>query len=288
MNVNCLWLLFNERFGCSTYMFRTFFRIISVFFIGIGLFLLGANFTGLILGNNVWYKPPAIELSENHAPYNGTQGIPAIKRDEEPLSYAIKMTAWVNQYSSHWGMDKITFSNIPVMAAPFAYSWVIWSIGAFHALVNSNYKLEFCNAEKALERGWGYCSQRSLILQDILRKNGLRARTVKINNHVILLFWPDQEREYILDPDFNIVIPLPLQYVAEHPEITYPLYDKFNNKDTRNYYFPGKWQERGDKEYGCISQARLLYYSIIQWFVPVLLILTGLFIIRKKYFYRKD
>lgn len=265
-------------------MNRMFFRIVSIFFMGTGLFLLGANFIGLILGDNVWVKPPSIELSENHKSYNSHAAIPSIKMGEDPLSYAIKMTEWVNQHSCHWRMDKIAFSNIPVMAAPFTYSWVLWSIGAFHALTNSDYVLEFCNAEKALERGYGYCSQRSLILQDILRKQDLNARTVKINNHVILLFWPGEHLEYILDPDFNIVIPLPLQYVTDHPEITYPLYDRFNKPETRNYYVSGDWQKRGSKEYGCHSEGLLLYYSIIQWFVPVLLILLGLFLIRKKYF----
>lgn len=237
----------------------------------LGLCLLIINLAGTALGDSVWSRPEKIVLSEHFSPFSKSGFKPIPADNESAFDFACRMNTFVHDHTSHFFDDENTFSNIDVVAAPFLWSWPLWLRGFWAALGGKDFVLEFCEAEKGLERGYGFCSQRSLILQDILRRNGLKARTTKLFGHVVCLFWHDGH-EIILDPDYGVVIPHSLDEVHNNTDILKKYVDGIALEHLLPIFEAARWRERGDREYDCMSNGQLMAASIVQWGTPALLL----------------
>jgi hypothetical protein len=75
----------------------------------------------------------------------------------------------------------------------------------------------------ALTVGVGYCSQQALALTGFLRERGVEARTVGLDGHVVTVA-VTPVGEWVLDPDYGVVIRHPLAEVARSPDIVRSVY----------------------------------------------------------------
>ena len=72
---------------------------------------------------------------------------------------------------------------------------------------------------RAVERGVGLCSQQAIIVEELLRKNGIPAAIVGLSGHVVVRAQvdPDRRRWWVLDADYGVVIPEDLATLERNP-----------------------------------------------------------------------
>ncbi len=75
----------------------------------------------------------------------------------------------------------------------------------------------------ALRLGVGYCSQQSLVLAHFLQENGVEARVAALGGHVVVAA-QREAGEWILDPDYGVVLPFSLQRAREDAEAVRSIY----------------------------------------------------------------
>lgn len=252
----------------------------------LGSFLMIINFWGLYQGANIWPKPEKIYKSKNHEPFSRENFRIERKPGEADFDYAKRMTLYVHSHTNYYFAYRNSLGNIDVMVAPFAWCWPLWLRGAWAVCTGNKFSVEFCNAEKALERGYGFCSQRALILQDILRRDGMSARARDLYGHVVCTAIIDG-REVVLDPDYGFASSHELGDFHEYPELLfaymdYGLFPKY--RYISSVYRKGAWIGNRDGKYACKSDFELFWWRVIQWGLPLLFIyfsLNGLIVRRK-------
>lgn len=265
-------------------------RIVLLWFLGIlGCFLMLINFLGLYQGDNIWFQPEKIYRSKNHEPFSHENFKTERRVDESKFDYAKRMTLYVHAHSNHYFDEINRFDNIHIMVAPFAWCWPLWVRGFWAVCTGNKFSVEFCNAKKAMERGYGFCSQRALALQDILRRNGVAAKTRGLYGHVVCTATIDG-REVVLDPDYGYAASESLEDFHQKPElllnyIDTQLYPEAYSEHLLPIYMAARWREHGDREYACKSDFELFLWRLAQWAVPLILIyfsINGMIRGRKK------
>lgn len=256
-------------------------KIFFIFLLFLGLFLFAANMLGVIRADHIWPSPPPMGSLDDYRPFSRKEFNPARGPGEDVITFATRMNLYVHRHTRHYFFDKNTLNNIDVMSAPFSWSWPLWVCGFFAALTGEKFSVEFCDSERGLERGYGYCSQRALILQDILRKNRLPAEAVDLDGHVVCLLHA-RGNEIVLDPDFGTIIPHSLEFIRNNPEIL----EKYMNENkvglVRSIYEAGHWLLQKRSDYHCFSNFDLLAINLVAWLVPLALIIAGFLGLRRK------
>jgi hypothetical protein len=91
------------------------------------------------------------------------------------------------------------------------HNWILWLLGV---VVPSRFRfLEFRNARYALERGFGLCSQAALALADLLSRARIPVAIAQLEGHVVVTAETAPGRWIVLDPDYGITIPMPLERI---------------------------------------------------------------------------
>lgn len=210
----------------------------------------------------------------DYCPFSREHFDAAIKNGETTLDFAARMNTFVNRHTVHYFFDNNTLGNIDVMSTPLSWSWPLWLCGLWGAISGNKFSVEFCDSVRGLERGYGYCSQRALILLDILRRNHLYARIVDLEGHVVCLL-NDSQKEVVLDPDFGVVIPHTLEYIRNNPDILRMYMDESSIGLVRSIYEEGRWIGRKSGEYHCFSNFDIAAITAAAWLVPLVLLAFG-------------
>ena len=180
----------------------------------LGLFLLGVNIAGHLMGSGIFFHPghipgrPAIPLKD--------LSLLQMKMDERPYDYAARMNSLIFFSMHHYFTTEMDFNNIHKTAVPFLYNWALWARALRRYARGQDYRIEFASPVSALARGYGLCSQQALVLENLLTRNGLQAKATGIRGHVITKVTLDGQ-EMVFDPDYNIIMPFSLQHAAAHP-----------------------------------------------------------------------
>lgn len=86
---------------------------------------------------------------------------------------------------------------------------------------------EYTDYANALKRGVGLCSQNALAVADFLSKRyHFRASAMGLGGHVVTEAYDKYNRAYILDADYNVVLPFGIKYAKAHSELVKDYYAK--------------------------------------------------------------
>lgn len=246
----------------------------AFWFVGLmGIFLTVCNIWGAVLGDRLWPRPE-IARSIDHKTFSAESFDPGRRPGEDEFAYAQRMTRYINSHTTHAFAEQNTLSNIHLIAAPFLWSWPLWLGGLWGSISGQKFTVEFCSPEKGLARGYGYCSQRALILQNILRANGIQARATDLYGHVVCTARIDG-KDVLLDADYGLASSHSLEAFHKRPEL---LLEDGNPDLEREYpylrevYQAGKWHGRENREYACMSDFRLFLWNLVQWGIPLVFI----------------
>ncbi|MBD3271881.1 MAG: hypothetical protein GF384_05030 [Elusimicrobia bacterium] len=210
--------------------------------------------------------------------------------DETDRDFALRMNEMVHNAIAHYWNEnaaKKYYGTVPI--------WENYILYFFHFFKPESFTLyEFCNYEKALERGIGLCSQHAIILSEILREQGIQAQIVHLGGHIVVRVEVEKNIWHIFDPDYGIAIPKDIFTIEQNPE------------NIKKYYYPaiqnirkpkkkilshlvsiyGKKDNRlfrnGMRDYlPRMYVVELLSYSAI-WIIPVIFMIPALIVLLKK------
>lgn len=139
---------------------------------------------------------------------------------------------------------------------------------------------EFLNHHDALERGVGLCSQVALTVAGFLRESGTEVSIIGLDGHVVAAASSPDGREYLLDPDYSVVLPFGLKHAEKNPRDVMAQYKAAGYSDQQaevvatifgksgNVVF-----DAGPEAYRPKMNAFEIVANFLKWFIPVLLLI---------------
>lgn len=182
----------------------------------------------------------------------------------------------------HWGKydpDRF-YQRVPVWE-----NFILYFMGRFSGIPEFE-RYHFTIAEKGIERGVGLCGDASMLMSEVLKKEGIANKIITIPGHVAIAAQADGT-EFWLDPDFGVAIESNLEVLKAEPErITKAYNDKGfiengeslvrNGMENHNYQAWNGVEHFVKKKY---YFERISYF--LKWFIPIFLITIGLYLGRK-------
>ena len=162
----------------------------------------------------------------------------------------------------------------------FSENWIIFFLQRIELQTKTNktLKLERFNWEKIIERGYGFCSQISLAMYDFFRKNNLNSLILSLGGHVVIEF-KDDDKSYILDPDYNVVINADLNSIYANPDVIEEAYMSAgynrNNIEILRKIYTSRENNMAVSRYDYLPKLTKFYYlvNLLKWLIPILIIM---------------
>ncbi len=216
------------------------------------------------------------------------QAIQEVKRsdDEDELSYATRLSETISKSLAHihWkeepDIDRY-HQRIPIWENYFLYFL------SYFTPVPEFERYHYTDYRRSLERGIGICGDASMIMSQLLDEQGIPNQLVSFPGHVILEATMSDGEKIVFDPDFGLTIPFSIHELNQSPGSSAPYYleEGYTKRAVgglvRAY---GMGFERWDGVTHFMTKKyyfeKVAYW--LKWPVPVLLIITGLIIFRRK------
>ncbi len=236
---------------------------LNIYFLFIGLFLLGINIFGLFktMRNPAVYAEEVTirnRINDVAIKYPEIKEMLKRKDNESNIDFAVRINKVVNDGFAHYwraeGIDKYHL-RVPV--------WENYLLYAASYISPKRYgHYEFSNYKKNLERGVGLCSTHSTIVKGVLLNNGIKAELLDVGgHHVVVRAELNDTATYILDPDFGIVVPYDTAAISANPELVRTPYSKM-----ASLYYPDAEDPYTTDILVDIFGGKLHVYSIDNWF----------------------
>lgn len=196
-----------------------------------GIFLLGLNVAGALRPARDPALRPELALFRSNLSVSPDVALRALPRraGEPDTVYVERMTALLHRTMAHYWPAE---SGGPVSARVSAReNFLLWAAALVRPDVFGRH--EYFDPERAVARGFGLCSQFSVALHALLRREGIPARYVGLKGHVVVEVVPAAGRPRIADPDFGVVVPHPLAEIERRPAIVRPYYAAVLARDLR-------------------------------------------------------
>ena len=202
-------------------------KIINKVFLGmflIGSVLLLINIYGLFqpLGNDEIYSETHV-LHKNDIDKNAQALLKEVlseKNITDRKEYIKKVVLAVNKSIAHywWEEGRIKYN----LTIPIYKNFILW----FKQFTDArHYKFyEFCDYKKALERKVGLCSQHAITVCGILNEKKIPCKIVALSGHVVAMAEVEPEKYWILDADYDVIVPLHIDEIEEDPSVIIPYY----------------------------------------------------------------
>jgi hypothetical protein len=279
LGLGIITFLIGVYFHFPSQVLGTFKLLSSIFFL-IGVGLLCINLVGFFIS----MRDPEIQSKEFH-PY----GIPkCVKYNPNDLS---NLDRWVDESSSEYAyrlVDLVFINTLHFfdLSQPSKYNQrvpvfenYILFFRSFLPSVPDNY--EFCDPNKALERGVGLCSQFSKVIFGILDQNGIPADIHVLSGHVVTeaLIDKNTHRKWVLDADLGVVFEYDIETLENHPDIVAAIYRKYGYSDQVSDKIAEVFGKQGNyiQENVRYCQNERQFY-VYKWVLPLLMIVPfGMF-----------
>jgi hypothetical protein len=98
---------------------------------------------------------------------------------------------------------------------PPSSNYVLWALGETDPQL---YRYHYAAWRPAIARGFGMCSQVTLILVGLLRDQGYDARIVQLAGHTVVTAEVAPGKWYVLDPDIGVAFRRELASIERDPE----------------------------------------------------------------------
>jgi alpha-ketoglutarate-dependent taurine dioxygenase len=137
-----------------------------------------------------------------------------------------------------------------------------------------------------LERGIGICGDASMIMSQILDEQNISNKILTFPGHVVVAATFEDGKQYILDADFGVVIPYPLnEFATSSPEIA-KLYSEAGSHMGHFLLFQKIYKENYKQWDGVQHFITNKYYFEkfaywLKWPLPIFMILIGVLMWRK-------
>ena len=199
-------------------------RMVIVGFFGIGAFRLLISVYGLFvpLENAEIYE-------ENHTLFRNDVARVSEYQINDILNEEIssrglffeRLVSTVNGNIAHYWEDEGRFKYH--LTVPIHENYILFTAGLF--LPRLFGKHEYCDFRRALERGVGLCSQHAITICGILEERRIPCKILGLSGHVVAMAEVENDKWWILDGDYGVIVPYDIQRVEEDPSIISPYYE---------------------------------------------------------------
>ena len=255
-------------------------KLITTILLWAGILLLGINIYGLFktMRNPAIYDEEKIihnRIGDVTIKYPDIKNQLARKNGESNVDFAVRINKVVNDgFAHYWKSEGIEKYHLRV---PVWENYLLYAASFIDPKEYERY--EFSNYKKDLERGVGLCSSHSLVVQGVLRENGIKGELLDVGKrHVVVRAELSDTSAYILDPDFGVVVPFDTAAITANPELVRAPYSKMAAlyyPDTKDPYTTDLMVDIfGRRKYVYTVDNWFEYFSYRAiWIIPLLLMI---------------
>ncbi|MBU3017177.1 hypothetical protein KO519_05625 [Paraglaciecola agarilytica] len=206
-------------------MFNKIRSIVFFIFLSFGIILTSINLYGLTQE----IRPKGLVEENlrfaNDEPIIYEQAIKEVEKlpEENNEEYASRLTKVVSKSIAHihWNEEQNPHrfnQQIPIWENYFIFLMSkVTSIPEYQ-------KYHFADYRRSLKRGIGVCGDASMVMSQLLNKNGIPNQILSYPGHVVVAAKMDDQRELLFDPDFGVAVPYTVKQVSASPDLIKPLY----------------------------------------------------------------
>ncbi|TGP22977.1 MULTISPECIES: hypothetical protein [unclassified Mesorhizobium] len=151
-------------------------------------------------------------------------------------------------------------------------NYLIWILGLVPEYREGFQNYEFLTPRKALDRGYGFCSQVSKIVYSILTEQGIDATIYSAEQHTIV-----EANGNVLDSDYGVFIPYSLAAVEKYPSLIDSYYADYGSAlPLLHKAYSQPWHPLGTTEGFRNVLAYEAMFERLKWLPPFMLLAIGL------------
>lgn len=250
-------------------------RILGVLSAGVGtafLFFVSAYPLGLV---SAYPAPPASAIE---GPLGFAQKVGSVedlyRRQSEPMqAYLERLTTAVAGGMVHYWTegDRWAAADVPYTRIGAFDNYLLWML-SFRPEYRENLRnYEFVTPRKALDRGYGFCSQVSKIVYSVLADQGIEATIYSAPEHTVV-----ESNGNILDSDYGVFVPHSLEDVQQDPSIIDTYYAQFGPMlPLLRRAYGQAWQPLGTAKDFNDVRAYEAKFERLKWVPPLALLAAG-------------
>ena len=141
--------------------------------------------------------------------------------------------------------------------------------------------LERWGWKRILEKGVGFCSQAAIALATYLQEQGIETEVVGLGGHVVAVANMGGA-EYVLDPDYNVVLPHDLERLEVAPKMVIGAYSAAGVDHREARRIAGIFGADGNHR-GYATHARIGHQvaQTLKYIIPALMVVAGMLLLRR-------
>jgi hypothetical protein len=131
--------------------------------------------------------------------------------NESALAYSERLTGVIADGTAHihWSRyDPRKFNQL----VPIWENWILFAMGKITGIPEYQ-RYHFSDPMKSIQRGIGVCGEVSMVMEQLLERNGIPAEIISFRGHVVVTAKPEGT-PIIFDPDFGVVLPYSVEQLA--------------------------------------------------------------------------
>lgn len=260
-------------------------KLLAWLFLALGLVLLSINFYGLTQDIRPTGLTDDVLRFANDSPLPFAESLSEIDRlpHESELDYTNRLTKVIARSIAHidWNeeLDPTRFhQQVPIWENYFLY------LMAKVTTIPEYQKYHFADYKRSLKRGIGVCGDASMVMSQLLDKQGISNQILSYPGHVVVSATIDN-KELIFDPDFGVATPFTIEQLSNIPSLTKPLYlaEGHSQRDANTIasILSGDVERWNGVKHFITNKyyfEKVAYW--LKWPLPILLILFGLYFFR--------
>ncbi|ESY68955.1 hypothetical protein NKI77_04330 [Mesorhizobium opportunistum] len=196
------------------------------------------------------------------------------RRADEPMqAYLGRLTRTVaGGMVHHWTEGDIwTASDARYTRISIFDNYLLWMQSFLPQYGENLQNYEFVTPQKAIDRGYGFCSQVSKIVYSILADQAIEATIYSVPHHTVV-----ESNGNILDSDYGVFVPYSLASIEQNPSIIDSYYAGFEPMlPVLRDAYGQSWQPLGTAEGFREVRAYEAKFENLKWFPPLMLLAMG-------------
>ena len=254
----------------------------------IGITLLAINLYGLTQSlRPEGLAPDVLRFEENDLKLSQDDFREQVKRlpSESKEEYANRLTKVIADGMAHVHWEyydpDLFHQRVPVWE-----NYILYLAGALTSISEFE-RYHFTIPEKSIERGIGLCGDASMLLSELLNREGINNSIISIPGHVMVEANYGSQKQ-LLDPDFGVPLQNELIFYVSNPDTLVREYENFGYYNNGELVIKREMRE-GNYQYwnGASHFVTKKYYFervsyILKWALPIILIVIGLLLRKYK------
>lgn len=208
-------------------------------------------------------------------------------RNETEEEYAVRLTYVIANGMAHviWGEYEPKVFNQTV---PIWENYILYFLGSVLKLPEFE-RYHFTIPEKSIERGVGLCGDASMLMSELLKREGVSNTIITVPGHVMVQAEFENGTARLFDPDFGVVLNKDISFYERNSNELVREYNAYGYINNGELMIRRGLAEEGFKKwYGAdhfVTKKyyfeRLSYFMI--WLIPMGVLLFALFLGKQRF-----